>query len=496
MSVGQKLVQILPFLARNLVTNEARPYARALAQIRQRPDVWTPSQGEYVAWWQAREQADLEVAIVDGQCHVFLSLENGVIERFPADSVTEAGPDWPARDFVTTARVPCPETTHRGPVWVTIDGGVHKKELLIELLRREGILNLRTGSEGAFVLSQEDVGSLLDEVEARMNRPHMASFEEQAGQLLQIVRHKLATRGLPLFRAWYHPRLDGTVVRAVFTVRLDVDRAISNLPRIRAIETKHDVSSTFYIRLDCPFYSERAVRKLATKPWCSELALHGEFVTHATTHGDEVAAARADKSRLETLIGRTVTGVSMHGGEMTSNKSRHTSEAIERAGLGYDTTMGATKHLFPFRGISYEGGESGQGPSGVRVNGYHTLPLGLGDYGLLPFKPVRRYIDGRLVRNHTLAGFLRQVPGSWRNHKRVFYEAIMAKMEAVYQGNGVFLLVLHPSYFGFLAYLVRPRNILRVLAFLPAYLGKRESRRRGRGHSPGLQFQNVRDDRR
>ena len=41
-----------------------------------------------------------------------------------------------------------------------------RNPLLIELLKQEGILNLRMGSEGAFVLSQEDVGTFLDEVDA------------------------------------------------------------------------------------------------------------------------------------------------------------------------------------------------------------------------------------------------------------------------------------------------------------------------------------------
>jgi hypothetical protein len=496
MGIGQKLVQILPFLARNLVANQARPYERVLAQISTRKDIWTPSQGEYIKWWREREQARLEVMVVDGQCHVSTSLENAVVERFPVGVRANGSWDGSEREYLECARVPCPGTTFEGPVWLTIDSGVHKKELLVELLRREGILNLRTASEGTFVLSQEEVGPLLDQVEANMNRPHVAAFEEQVAQLRQIVRQKLAEHHLPLLRVWYHPRRNGTVVRAVLTVRLDVDRAITNLPRIRAIETQYGVTSTLYIRADCPFYTERSVQELAAKPWCPELALHGEFVDHAARYGGEAAAALADKTGLGALVGRPITGVAMHGGEMSSNKSLHTAEAIQYAGLEYDTTMGATQHLFPFRGIAYEESKktNGRHPGGVRVNSYHTFPLGLGDFSLLPFKPLRRYVNGRLVREHTLTSFLRQVPGSWRDHQSKFYEAVMAKMEAVYEGSGVFLLVLHPSYFGFLAYLARPKNVVRIVSFLGAYLGNRGNVGRGRNHSPALQLQNAGDD--
>jgi hypothetical protein len=224
--------------------------------------------------------------------------------------------------------------------------------------------------------------------------------------------------------------------------------------------------------------------------------LHGEFVDHAAQHGGEAAAALADKTHLETLTGRPITGVAMHGGEMSSNQSRHTVEAIEHAGLEYDTTMGATKLLLPFRGIANERSEKGNGERhpGARVHSYYTFPLGLGDYSLLPFKPTRRNVNGRLVREHTLVSFLRQIPGSWRDHQRVFYDKILAKMEAVYEGSGVFLLVLHPSYFGFLAYLIRPKNLVRIVSFLWAYLGARGGASRGRNHPPTLQFQKAGDD--
>ena len=113
MSMGQKLVQILPFLARNLVAHQAQPYERALAQISKRKEIWTPSQGEYIQWWKEREQARLDVTVVDGQCHVSTSLENAVIERFPVGVRTNGSQDGSERELLECARVPCPGTTRR-----------------------------------------------------------------------------------------------------------------------------------------------------------------------------------------------------------------------------------------------------------------------------------------------------------------------------------------------------------------------------------------------
>jgi len=37
-----------------------------------------------------------------------------------------------------------------------------------------------------------------------------------------------------------------------------------------------------------------------------------------------------------------------------------------------------------------------------------------------------------------------------RNYPRDFYKMTMEKMDRVYEQNGIFVLLLHPEYFGFL----------------------------------------------
>jgi hypothetical protein len=63
----------------------------------------------------------------------------------------------------------------------------------------------------------------------------------------------------------------------------------------------------------------------------------------------------------------------------------------------------------------------------------------------------------------------------------VFCECAIGKMNEVYEQNGVFVLMLHPVYFGFWNYLLGPRNwgpIARFLSGRVRRLGpSRDSRR-------------------
>lgn len=418
MGLQRKFRRIQPSLARHLITNNFEPYRRLLEYVAARGDIWFASQGEYLAWWQERENASLRITASGGICQVHTSLERAVIEKFPGE-------------FLDVAEVRCPAATFSGEVWITIDSALEKKDLLIELLKREGILNFRTAPTGDFMLSQREIGPLLEEIEAKLRRKRGGTlFETDVRALRQVVIDKLAARNLPLLRLWYHPRVRGMIPQGVFSPRYDVDRAITNLARIRALEEDFNVPSTLYIRAFCPFYNDKAVARLAGMPWCSEIALHGEFVTNALRYGDEYRAAEAEKTHLEKLIGRPVLGVGMHGGELASNRTENNGDVIQQTKFLYDTTP-AFHYYFPFR----------------------------------------RYVNGHLSWSYTLCHALSDVriPAN-RDYGRIFYEQAIARLNEVFEHHGVFVLLMHPVYFGFPSYLAQAANWPPLAKFLWQYV--------------------------
>ncbi len=423
--VWPKLQRLQGALMRHLVAQNFLPYEQLLRYIQERGDIWITSQGEYVAWWQQREKATLTIMVTDGVCRAQTSLKNAVIEKFPGD-------------FLETPVTPCSEAAYSGEVWLTVDSALPQKELLLELLKREGILNFRVGTEGQFMLSRQELEPLLANLETNWQQRLGWPIEATISAVRQLIIDKLAARNLPLLRVWYHPRLNGVVYRAVFSPRYDVDRAITNLARIRAFEESYNVSSTLYIRSFCSFYTDEQIKGLASQPWCSEIALHGEFITNARRYGDEFQAAVAEKSYLEKLTGCPVLGVGMHGGELSYNRSERTDEVMEKAGFVYDTTSRPGRYYFPFRKL---------------VKGHLSASYGL---------------------SHALSDVDVQAN---RDYSQVFYERTVAKIDEIYQQNGVFVLMLHPEYFGFLSYLSRSVNWLPLLKFVWSYL--KQSLQRG-----------------
>jgi hypothetical protein len=191
-----------------------------------------------------------------------------------------------------------------------------------------------------------------------------------------------------------------------------------------------------YLRAFCPFYTDRAIKELAAQPWCSEIALHGEFVTNARKYGDELKAAEAEKMHLEKLTGRPVLGVAMHGGELTNNRSEQTEDAIQQADLLYDTTPRISRYFFPFR----------------------------------------KFVNGRLSKAYSLSHALSDVniPADG-DYGRVFHEKAITKMDEIYAQNGIFVLLLHPEYFGFFEYLAQPKNWAPFFGFFWRYFASSRS---------------------
>ncbi|HEX9923115.1 MAG TPA: hypothetical protein VGD99_10665 [Anaerolineae bacterium] len=398
--------------------NNYRPYERILKHFKERGDIWMVSQGEFFSWWLARAEATLTITVQDGVCQLATSLEQAAIEQVPGQ-------------FLDSLTAPCPDTDFSGELWITIDCNIDEKELLTEILKREGILNYRFAAEGDFMLSKADMTPLLEEIKAKLGQRGRL-FEEDVVTIKQLIIDKLAARKLPLFRIWYYPRTNGVVNRAVFSPRYDVDRGITVLGRIRRLEEKYGVTSTLYIRAFCPFYTDQTVKELVSKPWCPEIALHGEFTTNARQFGSEANAAAAEKQHLEQLIGRPILGVCMHGGELSNNTNGHTANIIENVGLLYDTTQ-SMHYYFPFR----------------------------------------RLIDGRLTNSYCLVHATGDihVPAN-RAFERLFFEETVATMNEIYAQNGVFVVMFHPVYFGFFRYLAHPKNWGPFVKFFRHYFNR------------------------
>lgn len=418
MNIGKRLAQVSPSIIRHFTANNMVPYERMLKEIRARGDIWMTSQGEYMGWWLKRDNAALRITVSEGQVHVCTELENAVIEQVSGE-------------FLDTDIINCPSSDYCGEVWITIDRRIERKDLLIEILKREGILNYRIADDGDFCLSDAELGEKLAEIEASAIKRKGKFWEADIADIRQLVADKLATRSLPLLRVWYHPRIDGVVMQAVFSPRYDVDRAITNMAHIRALENKYNVNSTLYIRAFCPFYTDEAVAELAASSWCSELVVHGEFVTYARKYGSEAKAAVAERQHLIAVTGHPILGVGMHGGELTNNRTENTNSAVQDAGFLYDTTPRPAKD----------------------------------------FLPSRKLIDGKLSDAFTLSHALGDIEiEANRNYGRAFYDRTMAKMDEIYEKNGVFVLMLHPVYFGFFTYLSRLRNWSPLLKFSMGYI--------------------------
>ena len=418
--ISKKISQIKPAIMRHLLGRNSAPYERILQYVRARQDIWITTQGDYILWWQERENTTLSIRVEEGRCHVWTSSQRAVVEEFPGT-------------FVETGVVSCPDATFTGECKITIDPALQYRDILVEVLKREGILNYTFDVTGDFLLPTAELEPLLAEIAEHLFKRQGRPEEADVARVRQIVIETLGKRNLPLLRVWYHPRVGQMIPMAVFSSRYDVDRAITNLAQIRKLERKYGTESTLYIRPFCPFYEDADVRKLARAPWCSEIALHGEFVTTARRYGDEFKAAVAEKEHLEKLAAKPVLGVGMHGGELANNRSENTDGAVQQAAFLYDTTPRPANYYFPFRKIID--------------------------------------IDGGFSRSYALAHALSDVniPAD-QLYGRTFYERAIAMMDKIYRTNGVFVLMLHPVYFGLFSYLSRPKNLMTLMRYFTEYL--------------------------
>jgi hypothetical protein len=249
----------------------------------------------------------------------------------------------------------------------------------------------------------------------------------------------LAKHGLPLIRIWYHPRIDGKVIKAVMSARYDVDRAITVMPKILRLEQQYQATSTMYLRVGQPFYGDKEIQQLASSSSPVDIGLHAEFDTHAPQHGSKAAAAQADTAHLARISGQPIEGVSNHGGELSANPTASYWQTIEGCGFLWAIWSTSRPYYYPLRWLKEDGQLS------------------------TTFRPCCQVKDI-------------DVPHS--NFVDAFYEIAMCRLEEALERGGVLVLMLHPLYFGFLAYLLNPKNLARLMRFMPTYLGRLVKRQR------------------
>ncbi len=373
-----------------------RPYERVLQSVRARGDVWMASQGEYASWWDRRHGASLSITVSEARCNVRSDLEGAVFEKFPGE-------------FLTSLTVGCADCTFSGDVQLVVDASLVQKDLLIEALRREGIMNTSIGEHGEFFLSHE-LDEILEKMEGHLRRQELAEYDETIVAVRDSVVATLAKQGLPLIRIWYNPRIDGKVMKGVFSPRHDVERALTNVPRIMKLEHEYGAGSTVYIRVFQPFYTDKEISELTSLPGPVEIALHAEFFAHAEKHGSEEAAAKADKEHLKALVDRSVAGVSNHGGELVENYTPNYWGAVEGAGFLWTISQRAFPYYLPYRWLTK---------------------------------------DGRLSDTYCICYQFRDIGIPYENFEESFYEQALKDLDQAVDHGGMLVLMFHPGFFGF-----------------------------------------------
>jgi hypothetical protein len=181
------------------------------------------------------------------------------------------------------------------------------------------------------------------------------------------------------------------------------------------------------------FYGRREIKRYLQRVGGHEIALHGEFLTSAEERfGDEFAAAIGEKALLEEMVDREVAGVCMHGGELRTNTSPSTRDAVERAGFRYET-MYRNRYYLPLHLPTEEGMRQ-------------TLSIGQ------HFADITISGDEHFADNLT--------------------EAFLDQYTAARQVGGIFVPVMHPLYFNVGNYARKPTSIFRIVAFMPKFLGR------------------------
>ena len=424
------LQMIARAVRRNLQMHTRPAYAQLLSTARSLGRVWCVPQAELASWWEERHAAALALRW-DAAGVTRLVLPSA---RFAAE--TESG-ELLRDGSIVSRDLPAGEDA-----WRALRCAAPAEELALasELLAHLGYGHLRLVAAERSACAADLLGALATLRESALKHQR---FEAAAIDLLRNhLRQLHHAAGLPDLRLWWWPSdAGGEPYRAALSVRFDVDKAIVNLPGIHDLEARYDLRSTVYVRPMGIFYGEREIRRYVRESLGPhEIALHGEFVTTAEqVFGDELAAAQGEKARLEQWTDRPVSGVCMHGGELRSNTTPRTRDAVEAAGFAYET-MYRNRYGFP---LHLPHGESMR----------QTLSIG------------QHYAD-------------MNVPGGPQFAQQLG-DRFEADLRAAHAAGAMYVPVLHPLYFDLKNYLSYPENVARLSAFLPRFLWTAAKLRRG-----------------
>lgn len=394
-------------------------YRDFLQHVDAHGDAWKVPQCEVAAWWEARQAAALQLeAPTETTLRVSCPLGNTVVEidgrelRIPPFEIS-----------VSSVLTP-------GAVYLTYRYGGRDSDFLEEVLGHLGYRHLRAASQGQKPdVPEKTLVPLIEDLRGTASREKRYGTRE-LDALRALFGEAHHRRGLPDLRLWSLPHRDSRPYRVGVSARYDVDKAIVNMPAVHELEARHSLRSTVYLRPTGLFYGPSEIRRYEAQAGANEIALHGEFVTTSRRFGDEFAAARGERECLETLTGREVSGVCMHGGELRTNTTPRTRDAIEAAGFRYET---------------------------LYRNDYY-LPLHLpGEDGVRQTLSIGQHFADTTV-----------TPGP--QFLEDLCQAFADRLSQARSAGGIFVPVLHPLYFDLHHYLRYPANLLRLTAFVPKFL--------------------------
>jgi hypothetical protein len=395
-------------------------YEEFLQHLNSHGDVWKPAQEEVALWWEQRNGAAIDIISSGGSAvRVSCPLDNAVVEVDRGDLL------------IPPFELPTGSSATDGRAEITYRCRAEDSRWAEEVFCHLGFGHVRPAREEQKVDIEEGeltpvLGNLRN-MAARHWRFEAADIE----RLRDLVASAHSRHSLPELRLWPLPHRGGKPFRVGVSSRYDVDKAIGTMPMINRLEARYGLRSTAYLRPVGYFYGAREIARYARLAERGEIALHGEFVTTAGENNiDEIAAASREKRLLEEMIGARVSGVCMHGGELRSNTTERTKDAIEEAGFAYETLY-RNRYYLPMHL-----------PSGGGVR--KTLSIGQ-HYADVTAPPDRSFAD-------------------------LLLKSFEERLDEAAEVGGIFMPVMHPLYFGLLRYLRSPVNIARLCRFFPRFL--------------------------
>jgi len=383
-------------------------------------DVWRVSQKEVCNWWEKRQSSKIEFEIyTDNVLVISCKLESSVIDVEGKGLLVppiklEKSSELKEENLSFTYSIIDEYSKFAEEVFNHFGYGHFKRSILSE----------KTD------IDAEKLTPVLRSMHLTAEK-HWRYEKEDINKLELLIKGAHERKGLPKVRIWTLPHYKGIPYRVAVSVRYDVDKAIMLMPEINEFEAKYGLTSTAYIRPLGYFYGEKEIKDYLKHERTSEIALHGEFVTTAERFKkDEYYAARKEKEVLEQIIGKEVTGVCMHGGELRTNVTSNTKLAIDSAGFRYET---------------------------LYRNKYY-LPLHL---------PVNKGISKSLSIGQHYADI--SAPLS-KEFNEIMLKSFLRHFSNAYSVGGVFVPVMHPIYFGMRKYFTDPMNIYRLVRFAPNFI--------------------------